>query len=62
MSNKIPEGPYAMVIVTEAGDSKSTICFERMSDYYEYLSMQQEVRDGMMSMFGDISKDKGELN
>mgnify|MGYP003113016900 CR=1 FL=1 len=51
-----------MVIVTEAGDSKSTICFERMSDYYEYLSMQQEVRDGMMSMFGDISKDKGELN
>ncbi|QHZ59816.1 hypothetical protein HWD03_gp056 [Alteromonas phage vB_AmeM_PT11-V22] len=58
----IPEGHFAMVIVTEVKDSKSTICFERMSDYYEYLSMQKEVRDGRMSMFGDISKDKGELN
>lgn len=60
--SKLPEGKYAMVIVTEVGNSTSTIAFERMSDYYEYLSMQQEVQDGMMSMFKDFSKDKGELN
>lgn len=60
--SKLPEGNYAMIIVTEAGDTVSTIAFERMSDYYEYLSMQQEVQEGMMSMFKDFSKDKGELN
>lgn len=58
----IPEGRYAMIIIQGEGKNKITLAFERMSDYYEYLSMQQEVQEGMMSMFTDFTKDKGELN
>ena len=61
----IPEGRYAIVMITEQGESKVTTCFERMSDYWEYLDIQrnmmQEAEDKMASMFG-MDVDKGELN
>jgi len=57
------EPQYAIVVEQRLKDgTEFNLRFQRASDHYEYLSMQQEVRDGMMSMFGDISKDKGELN
>lgn len=60
----IPEGRYAIVMITEQGESKVTTCFERVSDYEEYLEIQRIQMDiaesRMQGMFNDI--DKGELN
>lgn len=62
---EFPKGQYALVMVTEQGDSKVITAFERVSDYMEYLDIQrnmmQEAEDKMRDMFG-MDVDKGELN
>lgn len=60
-----PEGRYALVMVTEQGDSRVITAFERVSDYMEYLEIQRMEMDiaeeRMRDMFG-LDVDKGELN
>lgn len=61
--SEFPEGRYALVMITEQGDSRVITAFERVSDYMEYLEVQRMemdiVEERMQGMFG---MDKGELN
>ena len=42
---EFPKGQYALVMITEQGDSRVITAFERVSDYMEYLEVQRMEMD-----------------
>lgn len=59
----LPEGRYAMIQVSVVGDKKIINAFERIDDYYEYMTVQTQLEEERkQSYFNSFTKPEGELN